>query len=132
LTVLEFFSRMYGVYLEEDRVHFNGLPNKSLYSYTQTYGTSDFKITQGDNIIAGTLNDKSLFKCTSGVSVVTNIKGEFIRLVGIDSVPRNVTITLKGKSYSSEILPNCTYVIKNNSLIVEKNIPFHFPFNKNE
>ena len=130
LSVLEYFSRMYGVYLQNDEVHFNGLPHKENYSYSQRIGNDVYKISKENSSLKGYLNEKEVFSCTAGVSVVTGLKGEFIRLNGIDSVARNVSLVVKGRVYKGEVLPNGTYTIKDNKLVSLKKIPFNYPYTK--
>ncbi|NEW84666.1 MAG: hypothetical protein GZ094_20185 [Mariniphaga sp.] len=130
LSVLEYFSRMYGVYLENDEVHFNGLPLKENYSYSQRMGNDVYKTTQENTIIKGYLNDIEIFACTAGVSVVTGLKGEFVRVNGIDSLARQVTLVIKGITHKGEVLPNGSYVLRDSKLVLDKKVPFDYPYKK--
>lgn len=132
LSVLEYFSRMYGVYLQTDEVHFNGLPHKADYSYSQRLGNDVYKTSKETNIIKGYLNNREVFSCTAGVSVVTSLKGEFIRLNGIDSVAHKVALVINGKMYKGEVLPNETFIIRDHKIVSVKKIPFNYPYTKPE
>ena len=132
LSVLEYFSRMYGVYLQNDEVYFNGLPHKENYSYSQRLGNDVYKTSKENSILKGYLNNKEVFSCTAGVSVVTGLKGEFIKLNGIDSVAHNVSLVIKGKKYNGEVLPNGSYVIRDNKLVAAKKVPFDYPYKKTD
>lgn len=132
LSVLEYFSRMYGVYLQNDEVHFNGLPHKENYSYSQKMGNDVYKISKENAAIKGFLNDSEVFTCTAGVSVVTNLKGAFIKMNGIDSLAHNVSLVIKGKMYKGEVLPNGSYIIRDNKLVIDKKTAFDYPYKKPE
>jgi len=71
LSVLEYFSRMYGVYLQNDEVHFNGLPHKESYSYSQRLGNDVYKTSKENSILKGYLNNKEVFSCTAGACAAT-------------------------------------------------------------
>ena len=132
LSVLEYISRMYGVYLENDMVHFNGLAHERAYDYSQRYGSNLYRIEQKNAVIKALLNENEIFSCTAGVGVVTDLKGGFVRLVGIDSIARKVSITINGKTFKRKVLPNNTYVITNNKLVLETKIPFDYPYKKQD
>lgn len=130
LSVLEYFSRMYGVYIQNDEVHFNGLPHNEDYSYSQRLGNDVYKISKENSFIKGYLNDALVFNCTAGVSVVTNLKGDFIRVNGIDSLTHKISLVIKDNVYKGEVLPNGSYIIKNNKLFTSQKISFDYPYKK--
>jgi hypothetical protein len=72
LAVLEYFSRMYGIDICNDTVHFNGLPMDEEYEYTQVIGENTYTLQQKENLLSGKVNDKIVFTFTAGVKVKTN------------------------------------------------------------
>ena len=75
----------------------------------------------------GKVNDQLVFTCTAGVKVKTNLKGEVIELVGIDSKTRNVEIDFDNKNYYFTVFPNTTYTF-NDEVEIVKEVPFDYPF----
>jgi len=132
LSVLEYFSRMYGVYLENDEVHFNGLAHDKEYSYSQRFGSDVYKIEQNHSTIRGSLNGKNLFSCDAGIGIVCDLKGNILKINGIDTLAHHITLKLSNKIITGDVLPNCTYVLKDDKLILNKQVPFNYPYKKPE
>jgi len=132
LSVLEYFSRMYGVYLENDEVHFNGLAHEKEYSYSQRFGKDVYKIDQNQSFISGSLNDRKLFNCEAGVGIVCDLKGNILKINGIDTVSHHASLKVDTRTYSGNVLPNCSYVLKGGKLIMNKQVPFDYPYQKPE
>lgn len=129
LSVLEYFSRMYGIDVCKDTVHFNGLPLDEEYEYTQVIGDNKYTLQQKDNLLSAKVNDKLIFTCTAGVKVKTNLQGEIIELVGIDSVTRDIDINFDDKNYNFTASPNTTYIFNEGS-VVKRKVPFDYPYKK--
>jgi len=132
LSVLEYFSRMYGVYLENDEVHFNGLANVKKYSYSQRFGNEVYKIDKNQALISGSINGKTLFTCEAGVGIVTDLIGNILKVNGIDSVAHSILLKLKNKTFSGDVLPNCSYLLKSGKLVLARKVPFDYPYRKPE
>jgi len=132
LSVLEYFSRMYGVYLENDEVHFNGLAQEKEYSYSQRFGSDLYTINQNQSAISGSLNGKSLFTCEAGVGIVCDLKGNILKVNGIDTLAHHVSLNMGNKTITGDVLPNCSYLLKDDKLILNKQIPFDYPYRKPE
>lgn len=132
LSVLEYFSRMYDVYFQNDEVHFNGLAQAKEYSYSQRFGSDLYTIDQNQSAISGSLNGKSLFTCEAGVGIVCDLKGNILKVNGIDTLAHHVSLKLGNKIITGDVLPNCSYVLKDNKLILNKQVPFDYPYRKPE
>lgn len=130
LSVLEYISRLYGVYLKNGEVYFSGLPHTHAYDYTQRFGTNRYSIRQNDGIITGWLNGEECFTASAGLCVVTDGQGAVLRLIGIDSEEREVSLTQKGKIYTARVKPNASFVIQKDTLTEETRVPFDFPYVK--
>jgi len=128
LAVLEYFSRMYGVYPENDSIHFNGLPSEQSYSYTQKLNENYYTLVQENKQIKAYLNEREIFRGTAGIKVITEKNGIPIFIAGIDTVARNVKFEANGKSYRSRMEPNEQYQINNGKLNLIKKVPFDYPY----
>lgn len=132
LSVLEYFSRMYGVYAQNDTIHFNGLSSENRYSYTQKLNENQFKLVQENKQITGYLNDREIFRATAGIKVMTDLKGNLLGLAGIDTLDRNVNLETNVKSFRGKIVPNGVYQLKKGKIQQVKKVPFDYPFRKAE
>ena len=132
LAVLEYYSRMFGVYPENDTIHFNGLPSEQSYSYSQKLNKDNFKLVQDHNQITGSLNEREIFRSTAGIKVMTDLKGNILGIAGIDTLARNVKFETGGKSYRAIIEPNGLYRIKKGKIGLVNKVPFDYPFRKVE
>ncbi len=130
LSVLEYYSRMYGVYPENDTLHFNGLPSPHSYSYSQKLGKDTFKLVQDNNLITGSMNGKEIFRSTAGIKVMTDRKGKIFGIAGIDTLARNVKFETGGKAYHTIVEPNGLYQIKKEKILQVNIVPFDYPFRK--
>jgi len=128
LAVLEYYSRMYGVYAENDSIHFNGLPSEQSYSYTQKLNENYYTLVQENKQIKAYLNEREIFRGTAGIKVITEKNGIPIFIAGIDTVARNVKFEANGKSYRSRMEPNEQYQINNGKLNLIKKVPFDYPY----
>ncbi len=127
LSVLEYYSRMYGVYPQFDKLHFNGLGKQQAYTYSQTLKDKSYKIAQKNNQISGYLNNKLLFRSV-GVKVSTNKLGKIISISGIDTLARNIVLTTGKKTFKGLVKPNCVYTLLNGKLNKIQNTPFNYPY----
>jgi hypothetical protein len=121
---------MFGVYPENDTIHFNGLPSEHGYSYTQKLNGDNFKLNQDKGKITGYLNEHEIFSSTAGIKVTTDRKGNILSIAGIDMIARNVNFVTGGKSYQAKIEPNGLYRIKKGKILLVKKVPFDYPFRK--
>jgi hypothetical protein len=131
LAVLEYYSRMYGVYTENDTINFNGLSAEQSYSYTQKLNENYYKLVQENMQITAYLNEKEIFRATAGIKVMTDRKGIPIFIAGIDTVARNVKFQANGKSYNLRMEPNEVYQLYEGKWKLIKKQPFDYPFRKN-
>jgi hypothetical protein len=132
LAVLEYYSRMFGVYPENDTIHFNGLPSEHNYSYSQQLDKDNYKLVQDNKQITGLLNEREIFRSTAGIKVMTDRQGNILGIAGIDALAQNVKFETSGKSYRAKIEPNGLYQIKKGKIRLVKKVPFDYPFRKVE
>ena len=127
LAVLECFSRMYGIDVCKDTVHFNGLPLEEEYEYIQVIGDNTYTLRQKNGILTGIVNGELKFTCSAGVKVKTGLDGSIFELVGIDSVSRSVYLTCDSKSYNFTVSPNTVFGFQDEAIVIRE-VPFDYPF----
>ena len=127
LSVLEYYSRLYGVYPKNDTIHFNGLPAAKEYAYTQRLDNGSYKLVQKNGQLTGYYNNREIFRSTAGVKVMTDKAGNCLELAGIDTLEHTVRLTIKGKHYSGQVKPNGWYGFANGKIKLLRQVPFNYP-----
>ncbi|SFB22321.1 hypothetical protein SAMN05216312_104551 [Cohnella sp. OV330] len=64
-----------------------------------------------DGVFTGTINGKEALGATNGVTVVTDLRGHVLEIIGIDAVPVDVDMTVEEHGYRFTIKPNEVYAI---------------------
>jgi len=113
LSSLEFISRMYGIQLSQDKVLWSCLDTKNQYDYTQQLGNREFKLTTKDNRVHCSINGKEVFSFTKGIRIVSDLDGNILEAVGIDTEDKMVEITDHKKTISLSVAPNTVYAYQN-------------------
>jgi len=132
LSVLEYYSRMFGVYPQNDTINFNGLRAVHAYSYTQKLKDDRFKLVQEYGEIIGYMNEIEIFRGTAGIKVMTDRRGNLLGLAGIDTLMHHVKFVTDGKSYHAKIEPNGQYRVENGKMRLVQKVPFDYPFTKGD
>ena len=130
LSVLEYTSHMYGVELDEDRVLWSGLARGGFsIHYAQRWGTDVYALESRGNIFAGRINGRTIFTCSTGVRVVTDLGGRCHAIIGIDQIDHHVTLHLGKATYALKIKPNQIFLFSENGrLRPSPSAPFDYPF----
>lgn len=130
LASLEYISRLHGIHVdvEQGRVWWSGLvENGHDYSYTQRWGDQTWRLVAAQGLITAELNGRTLFSCTTDVRVVTDLAGNVLELVGIDSHPREVTLNTSSFQQSLIVRPNELYRRSGSKLSLAHVVPFQLP-----
>lgn len=129
LATLEYLSRMYGVYRDEDRLYWSGLarPGQRI-EYTQRWGRTRYTLRNENGSIAGWIDGVEKFRSTSGVRVVTDLDGTVLEIIGIDWVARRVALTIAGVTRRVTVRPNQVYSKRAGKLVAVASTAFDFPF----
>lgn len=130
LATLEYYTRLFGVYPQNDTLHFSGMAARQPYTYTQKLKDNQYKLVQDKGRLTGYLNGRELFSSTAGVDVMTSPAGKILGLAGIDTVARNVQFKTGGKSYQATIEPNGHYRLTASGIRLLRKVPFDFPYRK--
>jgi hypothetical protein len=127
LAALEFVSRMYGIHVTEDKIWWSCLDNLDTVEYVQQLNDAKYRMeTVGDKVDCYVDNRKVL-SFSKGVRVITDMKGQLLNVVGIETEPKQAKITFDEKSVEAQIDPNATYEFSGKLQEVRK-VPFFKPF----
>ncbi len=129
LATLEYISRMYGVYRDEDRLYWSGLsrPGQTL-EYTQRWGPARYTLRNTGGRITGLINGVEKFRVTGGVRVITDLNGTVQEVIGIDRIGRRVTLKTPGRLDRITIRPNQVFRMRSGKLSAVAAAPFDVPF----
>jgi hypothetical protein len=128
LAMLEYGSLMNGVSLdvEHDQVWWSGLADGGEdYTYQQRWNDRTWTLTLKKGRFTARLNDRIIFSCTAGVRVVTGFDGQVREVIGIDSVPHAVTLTVGDVRHQLAVSPNQIVQLDGTILQVA---PFDYPY----
>jgi hypothetical protein len=73
------------------------------------------------------IDNKKVLSFTKGVRVITDMKGQLLGVVGIETDQKQVRIDFEGKAYAELVDPNVTLEFSGKLRIVKK-IPFFQPY----
>jgi hypothetical protein len=88
--------------------------------------TNVYALTNSNGILKAFINNKPVFSGTAGVRVVTDLQGNIQQVIGIDSTPHAVTLTVNGKGHKATVVPNAVYKIKSGKLALHRKVPFDY------
>ena len=128
LACMEYVSRMYGIHLDvvKGQVWWSSLAEKE-FTYTQRWGDHSWTMTSEKGIFTARLNGKELFSCTTGVRVVTDLKADIIKIVGIASTPQSIVLKVGDLRHELIVKPNHVYCIADGNVIQLSAVPFDYP-----
>jgi len=109
LSVLKYSSLMDGISLdvEHSQVWWSGMADGGgNFTYTQRWNDRTWTLTSEKGTCTARVDNHEVFSCTPGARVVTDSDGKVLEVVGIDSVPQAVTLTVGGVVYRFTIHPN--------------------------
>jgi len=127
LAVLEYISRMYGIQYEENTISWSGLSSaKDSTWYEQKINGNSYQLYVTGNNMSAFINDRQIFQCSSNIRCVTGINGDFLSIVGIDSLERDVKLSIiNSKNFRLKIRPNCTYAVNSKGrMVMKRRTPF--------
>ena len=76
------------------------------------------------------LNRKELFTSSTGVRVVTDLKGSVVKVVGISPKTQSVTVhTGKGR-HKLSVKPNQVYGVTDGKCVLLSGAPFDYPYSQ--
>jgi hypothetical protein len=109
LASLEFISRMYGIYLVQDKIYWSCLDSDQAYNYSQKWGDQWYEMkTQGNQVFCF-INGKEVFSFTKGIRLISDLNGKMTEAVGIETKDIRSEIFYKGKSFLLAVAPNKIY-----------------------
>ena len=128
LAVLEYISRMHGVYRDEDRIHWSGLARPGYSTqYTQRWGATRYTLRIDGISVRGLVDDVEMFRCASGVRVVTDLNGAVLEVIGLDRIPREILLSRAGRKDKLLVKPNQVWrADRTGKLVLGSSAPFDF------
>ena len=115
LTTLELIGRFYGVHITQDKIYWSCLDKEYDYNYTQNWNGNTYHLeTKGKQVICS-INDKILFSFSKGARLTTDLNGNLIEIVGIDTEKKAIQYKNQ-KEYSVIVKPNTTYKLNDNDV----------------
>jgi hypothetical protein len=131
LSVLEFMKRMYGIHVVRDAIWWSNISDAcgDTNEYTQVIGRDSFVLKSQNGTVTGLVNGQTKFSSTCGVRIVTDRKGNLLKVIGISSEKLNSKIKVGKTTYAATVVPNGVYIPKGSRLILETAVPFYSPPN---
>ena len=132
LAALEYIGRMHGIHIERDHVFWSGLPrDKHAIDSTQRWGDKTYAMRIAGGEMVGSLNGRELFRCTTGVRVVTNTEGTVQQIVGITPQSQSVVLKIGEQTHRLDVAPNTVWTIGQGAgpTLIGK-LPFDYPFQR--
>jgi hypothetical protein len=109
LSALEFISRLYGIYPEQDKVSWSCLDDGNNYEYSQVLGSHLFKMRTKGNRVMCSVNEREVFSFTKGIRMVSDLSGRITEVIGLETKIINAEIEVNGKVYRLMVSPNEVY-----------------------
>ena len=111
LASLEFISRLYGIHLAQDTVHWSCLDDDQEYRYSQKWGERLYRLETRGSRVHCFFNDREIFSFTRGARVVSDLEGRIIEIIGItpEKKSRKVSVRYDGKTHSLSLSSNEIY-----------------------
>ncbi len=106
LAFNEYISRFFGVHVERDVIHWSGLTDSGKTEYVQRFGDKTYKLKNNGETFTASINGMEKFTCSTGVRICTDMDGKPLRIVGIDTVPHQVSFNSKNINRTIEVNPN--------------------------
>jgi len=109
LTTLEFISRLYGIHISQNKIVWTCISNENDFDYSQKWNGNVYRLKTNDGLVKCFINDKELFSFSKGARIVTDIKGNLIEVIGIETKSKTIQIKFNQRSYTVNVDPNCVY-----------------------
>lgn len=127
LAALEYINRMHGIHLdvEHDRVWWSGLAYGAHdFTRSQRWGRTTWVLECKDGQLRATVNGKESFTASAGARIVTDLGGQLVEIVGIDSQQRQVALKARSGEWSLTLGPNQGYRLDGSAPALFRTAPF--------
>lgn len=129
LSLLEYISRFCGIQYENDNIMWSGLNSVSdSTSYEQIINDKKYLLKVNKSSMSAFINEKLVFTCSSNTRCVTDIHGNLLSIIGIDSTDRKIKLSLPhSKELHANIKPNSVYRLsQQNRIVLYHRVPFNY------
>jgi len=130
LAALEYFSRLHGIHMDvsNNRVWWSSVdPKAEDFNYRQRWGTQNFELRHSNGKFEALVGGKPVFKCDSGVRVITDLDGRLLDLVGISPDKQDVKLIVSGITQSATVSPNEIHELTSTGIQIKSRVPFSPP-----
>ena len=83
LTVLEYVSRLYGIHINREEIHFGCIADRGESDYYQIFLGRKYEVKNNGERSEGYIDGKKVFDTDSGVRVITDYNGNIERVINI-------------------------------------------------
>jgi hypothetical protein len=119
-----------GIHVECELVYFSGLARGDhRLEYAQRLGPVEYSIESGGGVFKGAVNGRQVFRCTSGVRVVADLRGNVRQVVGIAPAVLDASVEIGCRKNELAVRPNHVYGFNGaGEPFLEGRVPFDYPF----
>jgi len=127
LTTLEFVTRMFGIHVSEDKIYWSCIDSPENYQYAQKYRNSTYQMESNGRMIDCYVNGKKILSFSKGIRIITDLDGQLIGVVGIETKKKKAIVRVNDKVYSFGVSPNSSFSFSGR-MKKNRSIPFYKPF----
>jgi hypothetical protein len=109
LASLEFISRLYGIHYSQDKVYWSALDRDKEIYYQQAWNGNRFEMEEEGGKMNCYINREKVFTMSKGARVVTDLQGNILEVIGIDTRARELNIQGRNADLSLVVAPNTKY-----------------------
>ncbi len=109
LSALELISRFYGIHITQDQIYWSCLNDKNDFDYQQKWNGTTYRLLASNGIAKCLINEKEVFSFSKGARIITDLNGNLIEIVGIETKANTIHFKFGQVSNSANIEPNCVY-----------------------
>jgi hypothetical protein len=144
LAMQEYVTRMHGIHIdvENGQVWWSGLSPESWgmvtdfaqnqlgnLAFTQKWGEHSFEMSlRRKGVLEARVNGKVVFTASPETRVITDLKGNLLSVVGIDSVKRDVRVNQQERRWTGAVSPNEVKRFEADTLVLDQQTPFDYPY----
>ena len=128
LAAMEYLTRLGGVDISMDSVTWSAVSDWPNSRYVQKIGEHSYRLETDHKWMKAYLDGKSLFNCSRGAAVTTDLDGKIQKIYGIDDRVREICLEEDGRRWKTTLHPNEELVPERGVLKVAMLIPFDYPF----
>jgi hypothetical protein len=124
LSALEYIAHLIGIDYASERFTFSSGVAEADSIYTQKIFGNTYLLSRKSGQAILTKNGEEIFTFTPGVRIITNEALDILEVVGMESEPQEVVLTVADKEYRATVGPNEVFAIEDGELKLIRKVPF--------